>query len=215
MLAGDVWNDHMQPGPVGQHRVHEGLAEVDAAPGALEHPLHEILDLTGGQDRGGQLTAPAAGDEHPAGLIDPHFFDRRIVKIALQRPESGDSIVDGPANTGRIAHRRQSAQQHPLFILGDNFVHERADYLRLAHRIQPAPADEFAYFVLDNRPWIHRRHCSGQHSASPRQLRHRQTATAGNRGPTYVDAKCPQEGPQPVAHRPQESAPPGKSPMSY
>ena len=93
VLPGDVRDDHVQPRPVRQHRVDERAREVDPAAGGLEHPLDEVADVVGGQDRGGQLGDAPAGDEHLGRLVDPDLLDRRVVEVRLQRTEPGDGVL--------------------------------------------------------------------------------------------------------------------------
>jgi hypothetical protein len=50
-------------------------------PEVRQHPLHQVGQLTGRQDRRRQLTA-AAADKHPARLVDPELTrvtSRRVV----------------------------------------------------------------------------------------------------------------------------------------
>ena len=83
----DPLEHDMQSMPVGKHRVHEGLGEVDPAAAGLEHPLHEFLHLGGIEDGGGQLVLAAAGDEDPRRVVDPDLLDGGVVEIPLKGPE--------------------------------------------------------------------------------------------------------------------------------
>ena len=87
MAAGDVGDDDVQPRAVGQGGVDEGLGEVEAAAAGHQHPLDEIADLLVAEDGRGQFADAAAGDEDPAGLVDPQLFDRGVVEVRLQRSE--------------------------------------------------------------------------------------------------------------------------------
>ena len=77
--TGDVGGHDVQAGTVGRHRVDQGRAHVDPTAGAAQHSLDQLdqLDqlgqLPGAEDRRRQLTAPPAGGEHPARLVDPEL----------------------------------------------------------------------------------------------------------------------------------------------
>ena len=48
---GDVGDDHVEPGAVGQGGVDERRRQVHPAPRRLQHPLDEVAHLVGGQER--------------------------------------------------------------------------------------------------------------------------------------------------------------------
>lgn len=76
VLSGDVRDDDMEPRAVGQDRVDERGAEVDATAARAEHPLDEVLDVVGSQERRRQLGHPVASDEDTGGVIgslDPSY----------------------------------------------------------------------------------------------------------------------------------------------
>ena len=89
VAAGDVGDDDVQPGAVGQGGVDERLGQVEPAAAGHEHPLDEIADLLVAEDGGGQFADAAAGDEDPAGFVDPQLFDGGVVEVGLQGPELG------------------------------------------------------------------------------------------------------------------------------
>ncbi len=149
MGPGDVGDDHVQTRAVRQHGVHEGSGEVHPSPGALQHPFDEVSDAVGGQDRRGQLAAPVAGDEHPAGLVDPDFFHGRVVEVALQRPESGDRVVDEPGGGGAVDNRRQIAGERAFLVFAEDVLDELAYAGGFLNRVEGMAPDEFAHFTLD------------------------------------------------------------------
>ena len=88
--AADALEHHVQPMALRQHRVDEGLADVDPPAARLEHPLDQLLHLRRAQHQVGQLVPPVAGHEDPARVVDPDLLDARVVEERLQRPEAGD-----------------------------------------------------------------------------------------------------------------------------
>ena len=96
MNSGDVRDHHVQTAAVGQHRVDERGREIDPAAGRLQHLLDQVTDLGVGENDRGQLAAPTASDEHPAGAVDPDLLDRRVLEQPLQRTEPGYRVVDDP-----------------------------------------------------------------------------------------------------------------------
>ncbi len=108
----------MQAVPVGQHRVDEGLRDVDAAPARLEHPLDELVHLRRGEDGVGELVAAGPGDEDPARIVDPYLLDLGVVEVALQRAEAGDpghELLDRRVGVGE---RQDRAGQRVLVVVG-------------------------------------------------------------------------------------------------
>ena len=69
----DVGDDHVQPGAVREHRVDERRRHVDPATRRPQHPLDQVGELAGTEDRRRELAAPPPGDEQPAGLVDPEL----------------------------------------------------------------------------------------------------------------------------------------------
>jgi hypothetical protein len=104
VLARDVGDHDVQPAAVGEHRVHERRAQVDATPGHAQHALDQVAHLDVVQDDRRQLAAPVAGDEHPIRCVQPELLDGGIVEEPLERPESGDGVEH------RCAHRRHVVQ---------------------------------------------------------------------------------------------------------
>jgi hypothetical protein len=72
--AGDVGDHHVQPRAVGQHRIHERGRHVDPPTRGAQHPLHQVGELRGPEDRRRQLGPAVACDEHPARLVDPELL---------------------------------------------------------------------------------------------------------------------------------------------
>jgi hypothetical protein len=79
VAAGDVGDDDVQPGAVGEGGVHERAGQVDAAAAGPQHDLDQVADLLLGQDGGGELGPAAGGDEHLARLVDPDLLDVGVV----------------------------------------------------------------------------------------------------------------------------------------
>ena len=143
--AGDALEDDVQPVALGQHRVDERLADVDAPAAGLEHPLHQLLHLRGRQDRGGQLVPPLPRDEDLARVVDPHLLDGRVVEVGLQRPEPGhprDQLAD---HRLRVRHRRDLAGEAALVVRGDHPLRDPAYGGHLGLRIDPVAADGLAH----------------------------------------------------------------------
>jgi hypothetical protein len=86
--TGDAFEHDVEAVALGQHRVDERRGDVEAATAGLQHPLDQLVDLRGVEPQVGQLVAPAAGDEDPAGVVDPDLLDLRVVEEGLQRAEA-------------------------------------------------------------------------------------------------------------------------------
>jgi len=147
--AGDVRDHRVQPGAVRQGGVDERGADVEPAAAAAQHSLHQVADVGGSEDRGGQLAAAPPGDEDAARLVDPDLLDLGVVQPALQRAEAGDRVEHGPPDPSRVGDRWQRRGQHPLRVVRDDLVDQRPGLVRRADRVQPAPPHQLAYLVLD------------------------------------------------------------------
>ena len=151
VLAGDVGDDDVQPAAVGQHRVDERAAEVEAPPGHAQHALDEVADLRVVHDDRGQLAAAVACDEHATRGVDPDLLDRGIVEEPLQRAESGDGVEH------RRAHGRGVVDRAVAQGLLHRRVDQPADGIRVAQRVDAARTDLVAHPPLDQRPRVHAR----------------------------------------------------------
>src|SRR4051812_7528456 len=72
--------------------LHERRAEVDPAPGALQHPLDQVAHVVGREDRGRELRDAGPGHEHLARLVDPDLLDGRVVEVLLERSQPCDCV---------------------------------------------------------------------------------------------------------------------------
>jgi hypothetical protein len=155
MSSGDVGDDHVQPAAVGKHRVHKWCGEINATARGLQHPLHEIADRGGGEDRRCELATPMPRDEDPARLVDPDLLHGGIVEIALQHPEAGDVVEHVSCRGPGVSERRQCAGQAALAIVGHHVFDELPHHTRLGDRVEAAASDELAYLVLDDGDRVH------------------------------------------------------------
>jgi hypothetical protein len=151
VFAGDLRDDDVQSRAVRQHRVHERVAEIQAAAGGAQHALDQLGDVIGGEDQRGELGAPAPGDEDPARLIDPDLLDGRIVEERLQRAESGNGVENGARQLRGVTEWRQGGRDGSIEVVGDHVVDQPPDDGRLGDRVNAAPADEFAHLAVDDR----------------------------------------------------------------
>jgi hypothetical protein len=145
----DAFEHDVQTVAVRQHRVDEGLAQVDAAPTRLQHALDELGDLGTGQDRRRQLMPALTGDEDLAGLIDPDLLDVRIIEVGLQRPESGNprhQLSDHPL---RIGHRNDLPGQAPLVVSSHRLLGDPSHQRGLLLWIHTVGADALAHTRIE------------------------------------------------------------------
>ena len=105
VLARDVGDGHVQPAAVGQHRVDERAAQVEAAPGHAQHALDEGADLRVVHDDRGQLAAAVTCDEDAIRGVDPDLLDGGVVEEPLQRAEPGDRVEHGRAHRRDVVDR--------------------------------------------------------------------------------------------------------------
>lgn len=91
--ARDVGEDDVEAGSVGEHRVDEGLGEIDAPARGAQHPLDEVVEFARGQLRRRQLVGAVDGDEDLAGgiytLDISQLGNRSVSWSARQRYTSG------------------------------------------------------------------------------------------------------------------------------
>jgi len=135
------------------HRVDERRAEVDPAAGALEHLLDQVADLRVVEDGRGQLRPTAAGDEHPARLVDPGqratvpYVEH--VRVAIYCRISRDDAGDGLGVERQEQDCRALAARRGWTVVGtfvDNDVsafsgRTRPDYERLLQAVKAGGAD--------------------------------------------------------------------------
>ncbi len=114
-----------------------------------QHSLDQLAYLGLIEHGGGELAQPGPGDEDPARFVDPNFLDRRVVKVALQRSEAGDRVVDMLGDRVRVLDRGQGPAGGPLFVLGDHLIDDGPDHGRVDGRVQPAPSHQLADVMLD------------------------------------------------------------------
>ena len=122
--AGDVRDDHVQAGTVGQLAVNEGLGKVQAASGGLEHALHQRRDLGLRKPDGGQLGGSSTRSRNLVGSVDPDFLDVGIIQQRLEGAESGDCVHDPAPGQAQFPQRRQHPQQGSFVIVADHLVHQ-------------------------------------------------------------------------------------------
>jgi hypothetical protein len=139
--AGDALEDDVQPVPLGEHRIDERLADVDAPAAGLEHPLDQLLHLRGRQHRGGQLVPALPRDEHLARVVDPHLLDRGVVEVGLQRPEPGHPRHQLTDHGLRVRHRGDLPGQAALVVGADHPLRDPAYGGHLGLRVHPVAAD--------------------------------------------------------------------------
>jgi hypothetical protein len=152
---GDVRDDDVQPGPVGECGVDERAAQVHPAAGGLEHPLDQVTDLDGGQDRGRELVQAAPGDEHLARLVDPDLLDRGVVEVGLQRAVAGHLVQDQLDRAAGVRQRRQGAGERALVVVGDGVLDQPTDPRRVVGRVQATATDQLAHLVGHDGDGVH------------------------------------------------------------
>ena len=130
----------MEPVPVGEHGVDEGARDVDPASAGLQHPLHELLHLRGGQHQVGQLVAAVACDEDPARVVDPDLLDGGVVEERLERPEAGDP-GDQLAHHGvDVGHGCDRTGQGVVVVLAHHALGDPSDQAGVALRVDALTA---------------------------------------------------------------------------
>jgi hypothetical protein len=107
----DAVEDHVEPVTAGHGRVDERRRAIEPAPGGLEHPLHQLVDLLRRQHQVGQLVSATPRDEDPRRVVDPDLLHLRIVEEALQRPEPGDARDQLGHHRVRVGDRRDRTGQ--------------------------------------------------------------------------------------------------------
>ena len=131
----------MQPVPLGEHRVDEGLADVDAPPAGLEHPLDQLVDLRGVEAQVGQLVATTPGDEDPFGCVDPDLLHLRVVEEGLERTEAGHPGHQLADHRAVVGDRGDRAGQARSSWPRDDVLGDAAYDDRLALRVDALTPD--------------------------------------------------------------------------
>ena len=148
--------DHdVQAGTVGKGGIHERGRHVQAAPGTLEHPFHEVPDLLVRERDRGQLGFAVPGHVDLVGSVEPDFLDGRVVEKGLEGPEPGHGVEDESPGRLQRADWREGTQQGALVVIHDCCLDEAADFAGLPQGVEAAPADQLADFVLDNAYSLH------------------------------------------------------------
>ena len=150
-----VRDDDVQPRAVRQGGVDEWGGDIQAPPGALQHPLNEVAHLLVRQGNGGQLGFTVACDENFVWGVEPDLFDGRVVQQGLKRPEARHGVEDEPPGLLQRADRRKRRQQGAFVVVADRFVHEPADLAALPQRVEPAATDQLTDFILDDAHGFH------------------------------------------------------------
>ena len=142
VAAGDVGDDDVQSAAVGKRCVDERLAQVDAATGGMQHPLHQIAHLRVGEGERHALGDAAAGDEDPIGGVQPHLLDRRIVEVGLQRSEAGDGGEHLADARRLVVHDAQPAGEREVVVaphLGSRDLGRELEVARRVGALRPKP----------------------------------------------------------------------------
>src|SRR5215212_10947140 len=117
----------------------------EALPGALEHPLDEVLHLGAGQHQVRQLVPAPSGDEDPRRVVDPDLLDRRVVEEGLERAEAGhpgDQLADHRVD---VTDRCDDAGQAPLVMSTDDGLGQAAYHRRVPLGVDPLAAHGLAH----------------------------------------------------------------------
>jgi hypothetical protein len=139
----------VEPGAVGEGRVHEWTGQVDAAPAGPEHQLDQVVDMLLAEDGGGELGTAGLGHEHLARLVDPDLLNVRVVEEGLQRAHADDPVSHHLGDLAGVGEGRHARHQPPLGVVGDHLVDEPADGNRVAvARVEPASPDQLPHLVL-------------------------------------------------------------------
>ena len=83
--------------------------------------------LRGGEHQVGQLVAAVAGDEDPAGVVDPDLLDGRVVEEGLQRPEAGHPRHQLTDHGVDVGHRGDGAGEAALVVVAHDALGDPAD----------------------------------------------------------------------------------------
>jgi len=98
--------------------------------------------------------ATAAGDEHPARVVDPDLLDLGVVEIRLERTEAGDARDQLAHHTGRVRHGSDGAGEAALVVRPDDLLGDRADQVHVSLRIDSVTAYDGSHLgveLLDER----------------------------------------------------------------
>ena len=84
--------------------------------------------------------APAAGDEHLAGLVDPDLLHRGVVEEGLERRRTRPPRQHALGRPVQVGQGRQATVQGPLVVVGDRIAHQLLDRGRVLERVDPRAA---------------------------------------------------------------------------
>ena len=91
-LAGHRRDDNVEALSPGQHGIHEGAGQVEAATRMVQHPLHECAHVLVGEDEARQLGDAASGHEHARRRVDPDFLHAGVVHEDLEGAQAADVV---------------------------------------------------------------------------------------------------------------------------
>ena len=110
-------DDDVHARAVGQPRVAERLALVDAPPQRREDALDRVAQVgLAGEARGGRLDAAFTLDPDPAGPVDHHLVDGVVGQEGLERPEAERALGDPlrePCARGVVEQARLAVDERP------------------------------------------------------------------------------------------------------
>lgn len=147
--AGDAFEDDVETVALGEHRVDERCRDVEPAPARLEHPLDELVDLRGVEAQVGQLVAAAAGDEDPAGVVDPDLLDLRVVEEGLQRTEARHPSDQLTHHGAVVGDGRDRARQAEVVVVADHVLGDAAHERGLALRVDALAPDPLPHLQVE------------------------------------------------------------------
>jgi hypothetical protein len=145
----DAFQYDVQPMPLGQHGVDERATDVDSTTAGLEHPLDQLLHLGRGEHQVRELVTTVAGDEDPARVVDPNFFDGGIVQERLQRTEPGDP-GDQLADDGLgIRDRGDGTGEAALVVVADHALRDPAHHRGVPLWVHPFAAHQLTNMLVE------------------------------------------------------------------
>ena len=93
--------------------------------------------------------ATVAGDEDPAGVVDPDLLDRRVLQEGLQRPEARDPRDQLADHRLHVGHRGDPTGQAALVVVAHHARRDPAHQRRVALGVDAVAAHQHAHLLVE------------------------------------------------------------------
>lgn len=146
----------MKPASVRQRGIDKWLAQIDPPARALQHALDQIAHRGIAEHERRAIGDAAASEEDPVGGVQPHFFDRWVIEIGLQRAEAGECREHLTQTARFVINRRDAPRRRKIVVPAQFGTHDICRAIGFGRGVKPLGANALAHALGDGCGcWTH------------------------------------------------------------